>query len=233
MVILLCAFTLKLYYSTASVDQLGWILAPTTFLVELVSGTSFEFEAHAGYLSSDRSFLIAASCAGVNFMIAAFLMLSLGELFRRSSEKIHWGFIPLMALIAYISTLLANTTRICAAVWLRPVEISWLSPDQLHRLEGIFIYFCFLMLLFVISEKMRHGAFWHLLLPLLIYYGVALGIPLANGAYRAGTEFWEHSAFVLLTPLPVILLVILVRFSSAQRAVGLSAETKRCGWWAV
>lgn len=224
MVVLLCAFTLKLYYSTASVDQLGWILAPTTFLVELVSGTSFEFEAHAGYMSSDRSFLIAASCAGVNFLIAAFLMLSLGELFKRRSQKIAWGLIPLMALFAYIATLIANAARICAALWLRPVEISWLSPEQLHRLEGIFIYFCFLMLLFVVSEKMRKGAFWQLLLPLLIYYGVALGIPLANGAYRTGTEFWEHSVLVLLTPLPVILFVVLVRFCRAQRVVGTTME---------
>jgi exosortase K len=60
-VVLLCAFTLKLYYSTASANQLRWILAPTTAFVEMVSGTAFEFESHAGYISADRSFLIAPS----------------------------------------------------------------------------------------------------------------------------------------------------------------------------
>src|SRR5690349_1521548 len=73
----LCALALKLHYSFASPDQLRWILSPTTWLVELISGRSFSFESHAGYMSSDQRFLIAASCAGVNFMIAAFLMLTL------------------------------------------------------------------------------------------------------------------------------------------------------------
>src|SRR6267142_5972898 len=68
-VVVLCAAAVKLYYSTASVDQLRWILAPTTFVVGLISGSRFEFESHAGYLNSDRSFVIAASCAGVNFLI--------------------------------------------------------------------------------------------------------------------------------------------------------------------
>ena len=63
--ILLGALALKHFYSTASVNELRWILAPTTLLVELVSGRAFNFEMHAGYMSSDRSFLIASSCAGV------------------------------------------------------------------------------------------------------------------------------------------------------------------------
>ena len=35
---LLCALALKSYYSTATADELRWILAPTTVLVELLSG---------------------------------------------------------------------------------------------------------------------------------------------------------------------------------------------------
>ncbi len=97
-VVVLAALALKFYYSTASADQLRWILAPTTVLVELVSGTSFEFESHAGYLSSDRSFLIATSCAGVNFLITSFLMLALRRLWRDRSHKyrleIHPGCGP-------------------------------------------------------------------------------------------------------------------------------------------
>ena len=60
-VVLLCALTLKQYYSTANVNELRWILAPTTVLVELVSGSRFEFESYAGYINSDRSFVIAAN----------------------------------------------------------------------------------------------------------------------------------------------------------------------------
>src|SRR5262249_15609923 len=217
-VALACAFTLKLYYSTASADQLRWILAPTTALVELISGASFEFESHAGYISRERGFLIANSCSGVNFLITAFLMLSMGKLLRDRSKNIGWGFIPTAAVIAYLVTLVANATRITIALRLRQMssEIGWLNPDQLHRFEGVFVYFGFLLLLFVVSEKISSerssGQFRQFLFPLLVYYATALGIPLVNGAYRQGSGFWEHSLFVLLIPLLLIFPLAAFRF---------------------
>jgi len=157
-VVLLCALTLKQYYSTANVNELRWILAPTTVLVELVSGSRFEFESYAGYINSDRSFVIAASCAGVNFLLTAFLMLSLGKLWRDRAQNIPWSFIPAAAVFGYLTTLVANTFRIAIALRLRAISpgIGWLDAKQLHRLEGILIYFGFLLLLFLFSEKMNH-----------------------------------------------------------------------------
>jgi len=209
-VALVCAFTLKRYYSTATADQLRWILAPTTALVELLSGASFEFESHAGYISRERGFLIANSCAGVNFLITAFLMLTMRKLLGDRSKKIGWGLIPTAAVIAYLATLVANTARIAIALRLRQMRagIGRLNPDQLHRFEGVFVYFGFLLLLFVISEKMSSekpsGLFRQSFFPLLVYYATMLVIPLANGAYSRGTDFWEHSLFVLLIPLLLI-----------------------------
>jgi exosortase K len=227
-VVLLCALTLKLYYSTASPNQLRWILAPTTILVEVVSGTKFEFESQAGYMSSDHTFLIAASCAGVNFLITSFLVLSLRKLWRDRSLNTSWILIPSAALFAYVATLVANTVRISTALRLRrlPLELSWLSPDQLHRLEGIFIYFGFLLLLFMVGEKMSskkaacasmtRGLVRQALFPLVMYYTTTLGIPLANGAYRQGADFWEHSFVVLLTPLLLIIPLAIFRFCKDQ-----------------
>src|SRR5437764_4299646 len=74
---LACAWSMKWFYSTATVDQLRWILRPTTKLVDLVSGAEFEFESRAGYMNSEHSFLIAPSCAGVNFLLTACVMLGL------------------------------------------------------------------------------------------------------------------------------------------------------------
>jgi exosortase K len=228
-VVALCAAVVKLYYSTASVNQLRWILAPTTVLVELVSGLRFEFESYAGYMSSDRTFIIAASCAGVNFLITAFLMLSLGKLWRDRAQDTAWRFIPYAALCAYLATIVANTVRISTALLLRGMnhEAGWLSPNQLHRFEGIFIYFGFLLLLFMVSEKMSSdkasssenasGLFRRFFWPLLFYYATTLGIPMANGAYRQGADFWEHSLFVLLIPLALILPLAAFRFYREQR----------------
>jgi exosortase K len=224
LVVLFAALTLKLYYSTAGPDQLRWILAPTTVLVELISGRQFEFESHAGYLSDDRRFLIAGSCAGVNFLITAFLMLSLGKLWRYRSQNMSWRFIPAAACFAFVATLIANTVRISTALWLQqsPVEFSGLSRNQLHRFEGIFIYFGFLLLLYMLSEKLSTkrspGLLRQFFFPLLIYYTTTLGIPLANGAGGpAATDFWHHSVFVLLIPLLLILPLVTFRFYLERR----------------
>jgi exosortase K len=211
---LLCALGLKVYYSSASPDELRWILAPTTWLVELLSGRSFSFEAHAGYMSSDHSFLIAGSCAGVNFLITAFLMLALKTLWAPRESPLGWKFIPFTALIAYVATIVTNSVRIYLALQLKGLkgEIDWLTPNQLHRAEGIFVYFIFLLLLYMITEKQQsEKAFlWKLRFPLLVYYSITLVLPFMNGGYKRGFEFWEHSFFVLAIPLITLLPVMVL-----------------------
>jgi exosortase K len=220
-VVLLVALALKQYYSTASANQLRWILAPTTMLVSLISGESFKFESYAGYVTSDHTFMIASACSGVNFLITAFLMLSLRKLLVDQTGKLSWRFIPTAALVAYQATLVANAVRITIALQLQrtPPRIGTFSPSELHRFEGILVYFGFLLLLFVISERRRTTSTSRLLslsvFPLLIYYLTTLGIPLANSAYRqklVDGDFWEHFVFVLLTPLIFIVPFAAIRY---------------------
>jgi len=218
LLVALCALGLKLHYSTATPDQLRWILAPTTLQVEFLSGKSFAFESYTGYMSSDHTFVIAAPCAGVNFLITAFLMLGLRRLWRDRFQGTSWRFIPLIAAGAYVATVIANTVRICVALELRSAEVGWLTANQLHRVEGIVIYFGFLLLLFVISERLESAkpSKWIVVFPLLVYYATTLGIPLANGSYRQGSAFWEHSAFVFVLPALVTLPVVLYKFGKRQ-----------------
>ena len=226
-VIVLCALGLKLYYATATADELRWILAPTTALVELLSGRQFEFESYSGYMSSDHSFVIAVPCAGVNFLLTAFLMLGLRRLWRDRFGRISWRFIPVVAAVAYLATLIANTVRICIALEIqrRSIELSWLSGNQLHRLEGIVVYFGFLLLLFVLTERFEAATPNRLnralLFPLLIYYTTTLGIPLVNGSFRQA-NFWEHFAFVLVLPL-----LFIVGLTSAAMAACWFREHSR------
>lgn len=216
LLVLLCALALKQFYSTATPNDLRWILAPTTTLVELLSGRTFEFESFTGYMSSDRSFVIAAPCAGVNFLLTAFLMLTLRRLWRARFAAVEWRLFPIAAVIAYVATLIANTTRIFVALELRSIESGWLTANQLHRLEGIVVYFGFLLLLFLLMEwfesKDRSLSPRAFVFPIVIYYAITLGIPLVRGSYSQAAAFWEHSAFVLV--LPVLLLLPLLVFQS-------------------
>jgi exosortase K len=220
------ALSMKFYYSAASVNQLRWILAPTTMLVEFVTGRHFAFESHAGYMSSDHTFLIAASCSGVNFLITAFLMLTIRQLWRQGSKHHQealwrqWIFLPIAAVVAFATTVVANTVRISIALQMQQtsLKVRWLDAEHLHRLEGIFVYFGFLLLLFVFWERTRStsgrevkplGLLRVCFYPLVIYYAMTLGLPLANGAYRQ-SSFWEHSLFVLLAPVAIVLFVVVL-----------------------
>lgn len=216
--VLLCALVLKYFYSTASVNELRWILAPTTVLVELLSGKSFEFESYMGYMSSDHTFVIAAPCAGVNFLLTAFVMLGLRRLWRDRFQAVRWSFLPAVAVTAYVATLIANTVRICVA--LEGLELSGLTRNQVHRVEGIVVYFGFLLLLFVVMERFESAksSLRGLALPLVIYYATTLGVPLVNGAYRQYASFWEHFVFVLVLPLILVVPLVLFReFLRGQR----------------
>src|ERR1044071_697001 len=145
-----CAYGLKLYYSTASADELRWILAPTTAVVELITGVRFVFEPHAGDMNPDRNFLIASACAGVNFLITAFLMLSIKRLVIDGSRETSWLYLPFALSIAFVTTLIANATRIIIAMQIAKSsnENAWLHSSEFHRFEGIIVYFVFLLFLF-------------------------------------------------------------------------------------
>jgi exosortase K len=216
----LCALALKIHYSLASPDQLRWILSPTTWLVEFLSGRSFSFESHAGYMSSDHTFLIAASCAGVNFMIAAFLMLSLRRLVAQRNQSISWRFVPVAVAMAYASTFIANAVRICIALEMQSgsFHLEPFDRNELHRLEGIVVYFAFLLALFLLTEPTKTQSLKtrlkRLSFPLAIYYGTTLLVPLLNLEHSKSLGFWEHSLFVLLVPLLVSLLAMSVFLAS-------------------
>jgi exosortase/archaeosortase family protein len=169
-------------------------------------------------MRGDRAYLIAPACAGFNFLIAAFLLLTFSRIFRLRSKEPAWSYIPVAALVALVSTIVANTFRIVVAMKMGDLPAPELFDSrQSHRWEGIFVYFGFLLLLFFLSERLQsernRGLFRQsLLLPLTAYYLVALGIPLINGGYKQGSVFWEHSISVFLIPLLLIMPFAVLRF---------------------
>ncbi|NNE68011.1 MAG: exosortase K, partial [Pyrinomonadaceae bacterium] len=176
------AVAVKAFSSTSSVNDLLWILAPTAGLVELVTRSGFEFESYAGYMNRDKTFLIAASCSGINFLVTSFLMLAYGSLIRAPGRIPKWSWIPVTAAAAYLTTIIANTVRISTALRIQqvPAETGLISEAQAHRLEGIVVYFGFLVLLYYVSglsqigrrdgEQTSWSSIKSLLIPLAFYY---------------------------------------------------------------
>jgi exosortase K len=152
---LLIAWAMKRHYADARADELWWVLSPTARLVGAMTGTAFTQTTGEGYFSYERLFLIEKSCAGINFMIAAFGMLF--ALSHRVGSGISIVRILGVSLVAsYSATVIVNAVRITIAMWLaaHPVAPSALGAAGLHRLEGITVYFAGLVLLYELVRRL-------------------------------------------------------------------------------
>ena len=149
------AWALKAFYSRAGVDDLDWILAPTVQLVHWTTGVAFEREPHQAYLSRDQLFLVAPACAGVNFLVVAFVSLCLGWAPACSRARARVALVLGSAAAAYAATVLANATRIAVALRLHEAGAAFgpLTPSRLHCAEGVAVYFLFLLVLFALAER--------------------------------------------------------------------------------
>jgi exosortase K len=151
----LVVWGLKRHYADARADELEWILSPTATLVAGVTGTPFVRAPGEGYVSHERLFVIEKSCAGINFMAAAFVMLVFTLLRRvRSAAAVACMLIGSLA-AAYVAAVLVNAARIAVALWLgvHPVALTALSAGDAHRLEGIVVYFAGLVLLYELARR--------------------------------------------------------------------------------
>ena len=149
------AWAMKLFYSHAGFDQLTWVLTPTVRLVEWAGGVAFALEPHQGYLSRDRFFAVVPACAGLNFMIVAFVSLAVGLVHTCASHAARLGLVLGSALAAYAGTVLANAVRLVLAIRLHGAGASFgvLTPDRLHCALGVAVYFLFLLALFTLAER--------------------------------------------------------------------------------
>jgi exosortase K len=151
----LFAFGMKRYYAVARADDLRWILTPTAQMVGAMTGTAFRWQPQEGYFSRDRLFLIEKSCAGINFMIAAFGMLTVALLHRAGSGRSAARVLGMSLLASYLAVVLVNAVRIAIAMWLaaHPVATSTPSAADVHRVEGIVVYFGGLTLLYELAQR--------------------------------------------------------------------------------
>ncbi len=206
------AYVLKLGYSRGSVEDLSWILAPTAKLVGAFRGESLVAGA-AGWAPPDGLYVIAPACAGVNFLILAFVVSVLGFAGRFRSTRGRLAFWLGALGSAWALTLGVNTVRILAAVELyRHGSLLGLSPQSLHRLLGIVLYLGALWALFALLDRLtermngsRRPALALLLVP-GASLGMTLGVPLLTGAFREGGDrFAEHGIMVLLVTMALTL----------------------------
>ena len=175
---------LKLFYRSADSDDLQWILAPTAWWVGILSGNSFEYLPHVGYVNHDLRFVIASSCSGFQFMLICAAALIFSFLHRlvpagspkgerdagifRLLNKLFRGFCFIAAgfVLSYVLTIWVNSIRILLSISLPPLleETSllgkdnlsngWLTHERLHTLIGTVVYFSSLLVIYQGADRL-------------------------------------------------------------------------------
>ncbi|HEU4343864.1 MAG TPA: exosortase K [Candidatus Binatia bacterium] len=231
---LVLAVSLKHHYSETSSEDLAWILRPTAAIVEHISKIRFEEEAHTGFVNYSRRIIIAPACAGVNFLIIALCMAAFSGFHHMQRRRLKWLWLVGAIAGAYGLTVLVNTMRIILSIYSYDADIysGWLTPQRMHRLEGVVIYFFFLCLFYrIITAVCRLIERWHRdsvekrparadplrralvgLVPLFWYGAITLAVPMLNGAIaREGARFAEHGGMVISGCLAVLAVLSLIQ----------------------
>ena len=197
------AFGVKAFYSHAGADELLWVLAPSAWLARFVGGVDLVYEQGAGFISHAHRLVVGPACAGVNFLVICFLCLYFSFAHRFTSRP-RWFVYCL--LISFGGTVVANGLRIfvSAHLWNADIYGGWMTPERLHRLAGVAIYYASLLTLYCVVGA-SVGTRAHRVAPLLWYVGISLGVPLAGrlvaggAAGLAGHAAWVAGVALMLT----------------------------------
>ncbi len=160
-VVALIVWGLKRHYSDGGADDLRWILSPTAWLVGAATGTAFTMVPREGYVSHERLFVIEKTCAGVNFLAAAFGMMALGFMHRVRSTVSCVSVVGSSLIAGYGAAVVVNALRIVIAMWLatHPIALFTLTAGDVHRFEGIAVYFGGLVVLAELARRIDRSAF--------------------------------------------------------------------------
>lgn len=214
------ALVMNHFCRTNDSDALKWILTPTTWWVSILSGISFEYLPHQGYVNHYHQFLIASSCSGSKFMLIVFLMLVFSFLFSRQPEDgegskergtrirepMWFGF---SMILAYVSTIFVNGIRITASIFL-PTTLDkmrlmdgWLNADRLHTLIGTVTYFVFLCIIYLTALQIQGSivkgwGHYGLFAPTFWYLLIVLALPFVKRLYHNEWEgFGQYAAVII------------------------------------
>ncbi len=234
---------LKYHYSMAPAEHLKWILSPTAELVETITGHLFYFETGTGYINHDLKIIIAPACAGVNFLIAAFGMGFFAGIFKLSGLKSKCIWLIGCAAGAYLATISVNAFRIGISIALISADIhaGCFTPQRVHRMIGILIYFFFLCGFYhiiqnIICHKIANnpgnitrpikekkqkngiGKAVHIgIFPLVCYWMITIAVPWLNAAHKKDPAgFIEHSLTVGVLSFAVFVIFFIFRIMSTQ-----------------
>ncbi|MBD5520814.1 MAG: exosortase K [Lachnospiraceae bacterium] len=219
---IIAALVMRYFCRTNDSDTLTWILTPTTRCVSTLSGISFEYIPHMGYINHFYQFLIAPSCSGSKFMLLTFIMLIFSFLYQIDSTLKGIIWFILSAIFSYASTIFVNSIRIIASIYL-PIRLEdlqlihgFLTQDRLHTIIGSTVYFsglCLIYILvsFIFRRIVLSTGFSTIIAPAFWYMLIVLALPFLKRLYNNEWDgFAWYAALVALICFSVTMLFRLI-----------------------
>lgn len=145
------ALGLKIYHQDVDTSGLTWILAPTQWLVSLLTAYDFIYQEGLGYRCYAVQIVIDKSCAGLTFLILSMCMLHFSFLSQFTSVRGQIVGFMLLGTTAYLATILINSFRIVNLLYIQDwltLHSPWDAP-LVHEMLGIFLYTFFLITLYL------------------------------------------------------------------------------------
>lgn len=148
---------LKLWFTIASNHQLLFLLYPTNKIVGILTGSSSVYIPEKGFFFENLKIVIDKSCSGFNFWVLSFMLISYRSemFFNKVRDKIL--AIPASLILAYLLTIFVNTSRIFTSIILQDSASIFLTDRPhliLHQVVGVIINLSFLILAYLILDKL-------------------------------------------------------------------------------
>lgn len=145
----------KFGFTYANNDNLLFLLKPTDKLVGLLTGSNSIYISDKGFFYNQLNIVIDKSCAGFNFWVLTFLMLTFLGLKYFDSNIKKLLAIPLALIGAYFLTIFVNTSRIFASIVIQNQMSDFLENQKhiIHETIGIVTNLTFLILTYFIIDR--------------------------------------------------------------------------------
>lgn len=138
----------KIFYVRADNASLMLVIKPITKIVSIFHGSEFIFENSLGFFSDQLGIAINKSCAGVNFLLIIYCMLSFSYIHKFKTLKGKAIYFIAILPISYFLALLINSFRIIVSITMQRLNFldGWASTEVIHNITGMLIFICFLFI---------------------------------------------------------------------------------------
>ena len=148
-------FILKTWYTQTTTDSLYYLLKSINGIFEIFNGSKAIYIKTKGFYHEQLDILIDKSCAGFNFFLICFLMISFLIVENRKSHVQKIVCIGVSFICTLFITIITNVYRIIVLVSLES-KINSFFPfikNMSHQLIGITINLFFLMIIYLLIHS--------------------------------------------------------------------------------